>query len=155
MKDTLFLKQGLSFLPRGIHASNTGARQPTSYQNHQHLPMINNDVTVDNYNIIPPVENFTNTARNASVEDQLISNPNQCLREPLSTNNSQNTSSIAQHANLSSSASNDFFPRQLIAVSDEPPPATNYIHSLDNDGSSTSDQAMELLRPTTLSSQRY
>ena len=117
--------------------------------------MINNDVTVDNYSIIPPNENLTNTATNASVEDPISSNPNQSLREPLSMSNSQNASTIAQHANLSSSASNEFFPRQLIAVSDDPPPATNYIHSLDNDGSSTSDQAMELLRPTSLSSQRY
>lgn len=147
--------EGFSFLPRGIHASNTGARQPTSYQNHQHLPMINNDVTVDNYSIIPPNENLTNTATNASAEDPISSNPNQSLREPLSMSNSQNASTIAQHANLSSSASNEFFPRQLIAVSDDPPPATNYIHSLVNDGSSTSDQAMELLRPTSLSSQRY
>jgi len=147
--------EGFSFLPRGIHASNTGARQPTSYQNHQHLPMINDDVTVDNYSIIPPNENLTNTATNASAEDPISSNPNQSLHEPLSMSNSQNASTIAQHANLSSSASNEFFPRQLIAVSDDPPPATNYIHSLVNDGSSTSDQAMELLRPTSLSSQRY
>jgi len=146
--------EGFSFLPRGIHASNNGGRQPTSYQNHQHLPMINNDVTVDNYTS-SSTDIPSNPVRNASIENRMISNTNSSLRDPLVPCNRQSNSILPQHAITSSSASDDFFPRQLIAVSDDPPSTTNHRYSLDNDGSSTNDQAMELLRPTTLSSQRY
>ena len=116
--------------------------------------MINNDVTVDNYTS-SSTDILSNPVRNASIENRMISNTNSSLRNPLAPCNRQSTSLLPQHANTSSSASDDFFPRQLIAVSDDPPSTTNQRYSLDNDGSSTNDQAMELLGPTTLSSQRY
>ena len=116
--------------------------------------MINNDVTVDNYTS-SSTNNLSNGVRNASVESRMNSNTNSTIREPLAPCNRQNTSMSAQHANTSFSASDEFFPRQLIAVSDDPPSTTSHTYSLDNDESSTYDQAMELLRPTTLSTQRY
>lgn len=147
--------EGFSFLPRSIHASNTGGRQPTSYQNHQHMPIINNDITVDNYNVIASSDRINSLVRNSSVEEQMFSNQNFSSCEPLPSSNRSNTSTSAQHANTSSSASDEFFPRQLIAVSDDSPLTSNCTNSLDNNGSTTNDQSMELLRPTMLISQRY
>ena len=85
----------------------------------------------------------------------MFSNQNFSSCEPLPSSNRSNTSTSAQHANTSSSASDEFFPRQLIAVSDDSPLTSNCTNSLDNNGSTTNDQSMELLRPTMLISQRY
>ena len=138
-----------------MHASNSGGRHPTSYQNHQHMPIINNDITVDNYNVLAPPDRINSQVRNSSVEEQMFSNPNYSSCEPSASSNRQNTSTSAQHANTSSSVSDEYFPRQLIAVSDDSTLTSNCTHSLDNNGSSTNDQSMELLRPTMLTSQRY
>ena len=135
-----YFKQGFSFLPRGIHSSSSNRRQITSYQNHQHLPIINNDVTVDNFNI--PIQNVSDT-QNVSRETGVVPN----------INNSSSRETLT-----ASASADDFFPRQLIAVSDNAA-SSNYVQSLDNnDGISqgtTNEQTMELLRPMCISSQRY
>ena len=119
------------------------------------MPIINNDITVDNYNFVASSDRINSLARNSSVEEQMFSNQNFSSCEPLPSSNRSNTSTSAQHANTSSSASDEFFPRQLIAVSDDSPLTSNCTNSLDNNGSTTNDQSMELLRPTMLISQRY
>lgn len=138
--------EGFSFLPRGIHSSSINRREITSYQNHQHVPIINNDVTVENFNI--PIQNLSDTSRETSG----VSNLNQSSsREPLPSS----TTSNPALQNPISASPDDFFPRQLIAVSDNA--SSNYTQCLDNDGISqgTNEQTMELLRPMSFSSQRY
>ena len=119
------------------------------------MPIINNDITVDNYNVIASSDRINSLVRNSSVEEQMFPNQNFSSCEPLPSSNRSNTSTSAQHANTSSSASDEFFPRQLIAVSDDSALTSNSTHSLDNNGLSTNDQSMELLRPTMLTSHRY
>ena len=119
------------------------------------MPIINNDITVDNYNVIASSDRINSLTRNSSVEEQMFSNQNFSSCEPLPSSNRSNTSTSAQHANTSSSVSDEYFPRQLIAVSDDSTLTSNCINSLDNNGSSTNDQSMELLRPAMLISQRY
>lgn len=123
----------------------------TSYQNHQHLPIINNDVTVENFNI--PIQNISDT-QNASREIGVSSLSQSSSREPLPSS-TMNNSTLSSLQHQGSASSHDFFPRQLIAVSDNA--SSNYAQSLDNDGISqgTNDQTMELLRPMSLSSTRY
>jgi hypothetical protein len=141
-----YFKQGFSFLPRGIHSSSSNRGQITSYQNHPHLPIINNDVTVENFNV--PIQNLSDMSRDISG----VSNLNHSSsREPLPSSTTSNPSL----ENPISASPDDFFPRQLIAVSDNA--SSNYTQCLDNDGISqgTSEQTMELLRPMSFSSQRY
>ena len=147
--DLYYFKQGFSFLPRGIHSSSSNRREISPYQNHQHLPIINNDVTVDNFNM--PIQNLSE-AQNASTETSNLNHSSS--RDPLASSNVNNpTLSSMQHS--ISASSDDFFPRQLIAVSDNA--SSNYTQSLDNDGlvHGANEQTMGLLRPINSSSQRY
>lgn len=134
----------------------------SSYHNHNHhhhLPIINNDVTVDSYNVtIPNVSDLRNTSRGSNEHNFCEGGgaQNHSSREHLSSTVNNYTSSATtslQRPNCSSS--DDFLPRQLIAVSDNAP--SNYINSLDSSSGTqvSDDQAMELLQPMLLSSQRY
>jgi len=146
-----YFKQGFSFLPRGIHSSTSNRRQITSYQNHQHLPIINNDVTVDNFNL--PIQNLSDT-QTVSRETGISNLNHSSSREPLPPSTLSNPASTSLQ-NPTSASTDDFFPRQLIAVSDNA--SSNYTQGLDNDGISqgTNEQTMELLRPMSFSAQRY
>ena len=100
-----------------------------------------------------PIQNL-NEAQNASTETGASNLNHSSSRDPLAPSTVNNpTLSSLQHS--ISASSDDFFPRQLIAVSDNA--SSNYTQSLDNDGlvHGANEQTMGLLRPINSSSQRY
>ena len=160
-KFTLNLLQGLSFLPRGVHSSSSN-QQITSYQNRHNITMLNNDVTVDNFNVpsqnVSDIQNLSPRSGNGCTRRHTNSNPNYSSEQwnSSSVTNSFIASSTPLQPPILSSSSNQFFPRQLVAVSDNPPPSyTADVNGEANSTQETDEQAMELLRPTVLSLSRY
>lgn len=160
-KLTLNLLQGLSFLPRGVQSSSSN-QQITSYQNRHNITMLNNDVTVDNFNVpsqnVSDIQNQSPRSGNGCNRRHTNTNPNYSNEQwnSSSVTNSFIASSTPLRPPIISSSSNQFFPRQLVAVSDNPPPS--YTPDVNGEANSTQEideQAMELLRPTVLSPPRY
>lgn len=147
--------EGFSFLPRGIHSSSTN-RQITSYQNHHHTPMINNDVSVDNFNVsnvnTSDIQNASNNSGSSIHRPER--NESNCIRAQLASSIPSSSAASVQQPTFSSN--DDFFHGQLIAISDTA--MSNDTQNGSNDGNSQAtneEQGMELLRPTQLSNQRY
>ena len=158
---TINLLQGLSFLPRGVQSSSSN-QQITSYQNRHNTTMLNNDVTVDNFNVpsqnVSDIQNLSPRSANGCTRRHTNSNPNYSNEQWNSSSVTNNfiASSTPLQPPIISSSSNQFFPRQLVAVSDIPPPS--YTPDVNGEANSTQEideQAMELLRPTVLSPPRY